>query len=156
MRSSAKTASEYMKELPPDRRKQLEVVRKMIKKNIPKECKEGIHWGMLTYSVPLKLYPAGYGENPDVPLPYIALASQKNYMALYLMTIYGDKNLGKWFHKAYKASGKKLDMGKGCLRFKKIEDLPLEVITEMIRKKPFKDFIATDEKSRKKLKKNNK
>ena len=153
MQSKAQTASEYMKQLPKDRKGQMETIRKLIKKNIPKECKEGIQWGMLAYSVPLKIYPAGYGEDKTVPLPYVALASQKNYMAIYLMNTYGDQKIKSWFLGAYKDSGKKLDMGKSCIRFKKVDDLALDVIAEVLRKVSLKEFIAMYEKGRKKLKK---
>jgi hypothetical protein len=125
-------------------------VRKIIKKNLPKGYKEMIQWGMLSYAVPLSIYPKGYGGKPDVPLPYIALASQKNYYSLYLMNVYGSKENDKWFREAYKKSGKKLDMGKGCVRFKSLEELPLDVIEKAVALVPVKKFIEQYEKARKK------
>jgi hypothetical protein len=142
MQSKAKTAAEYLKGLPPERRKEIAMVRKVILKNLPKGYKEGMQYGMLSYMVPLTLYPKGYGGKKDVPLPYVCLASQKNYYALYLMHTYGNKEADAWFRKAYKESGKKLDMGKGCVRFKKLEDLPLDVIGKTIALIPVKKFIA--------------
>ena len=150
MQSKAKTPLEYLKSLPPERKKDIEAVRKIIRKNLPKGYKEMIQWGMLSYAVPLSLYPKGYGDNPNVPLPYIGLASQKNYMSLYLMGTYGNKEADKWFRDAYKKAGKKLDMGKGCVRFKKLEDLPLDVIAQAVRLSPVKKHIETYEKARQK------
>jgi hypothetical protein len=150
MQSKAKTPSEYIDSLPTDRKKDIEAVRKIIKKNLPKGYKEMIQWGMLSYAVPLSIYPKGYGGKPDVPLPYIALASQKNYYSLYLMNVYGSKENDKWFREAYKKSGKKLDMGKGCVRFKSLEELPLDVIEKAVALVPVKKFIEQYEKARKK------
>ena len=149
MQSKAKTVNEYVKELPPDRRREIEIVRKVIKKNLPTGYKEMMQWGMISYAVPLSLYPKGYGGKSDVPLPYMGLASQKNYMALYLMCVYGNKKVEGWFRKEYKKSGKKLDMGKGCVRFKTLNDLPLELIGKTVAITPVKKFIEIYEKARK-------
>lgn len=124
-------------------------VRKTILKHLPKGYEERMQYGMIGYSVPLKRYPAGYLGQKDVPLPYAALASQKNYMSIYLMNIYGDKKAEKWFREAYKASGKKLDMGKSCVRFKKLEDVPLDVIGKAIAQTPVEALIKAYEKARK-------
>ena len=132
MQSKAKTVIEYLKELPEDRRKAIKKVRATIKAALPKGYKETMQYGMITYIVPLSIYPRGYGENKEVPLPYLSLASQKNYMALYLMGVYAGKKSGIWFQKEYKKTGKRLDMGKGCVRFKTIDDLPLELIAETV------------------------
>lgn len=148
MQSKAKTAKKYIESLPPERKKDIEAVRKVIKKNLPKGYQEMMQWGMLSYAVPLSIYPKGYGENPEVPLPYIGLASQKNYMSLYLMGTYGNKKDDKWFREAYKKSGKKLDMGKGCVRFKSIDDLPLDVVAKAVALSPVKKHIETYEKAR--------
>lgn len=153
MKSNATTVKEYLAELPEDRRAGILAVRKVILANLPKGYQEGMQWGMICYSVPLALYPRGYGENKEVPLPYLALASQKNYMALYLMNIYAKGGQESWFAKEYKATGKKLDMGKGCVRFKKLDDLPLEVIAKAVALTPMKEWIATYSASREKMKK---
>ncbi|HYD91684.1 MAG TPA: DUF1801 domain-containing protein, partial [Flavobacterium sp.] len=130
MQSQAKTVKEYLDQLPSEQRGELEAVRKVVRKNLPKGYVETMQYSMITYVVPLKIYPTGYLGKKDVPLPYIGLASQKNYLSLYLMNIYGDHKLREAFLKAYKKSGKKLDMGKSCLRFKKAADLSLDVIGE--------------------------
>lgn len=148
--SSAKTVKEYLDGLSPERRKEIEAVRKIIIKNLPKGYEEGISYGMLGYCVPLSLYPKGYLGKKDVPLPYACLASQKHYMALYLNNVYGDKATDEWFRKTYKASGKKLDMGKSCVRFKSADDLPLEVIGQAIAKTPVQTYIERYEAARKK------
>jgi hypothetical protein len=139
MQSKAKTASEYIKSLPADRQVAIKAVRGTILKNLPKGYEETMAYGMITYVVPLKLYPAGYGENKNVPLPYLSLASQKNHMALYMMCIYGEGE--DRFKKDYLATGKKLDMGKGCVRFKKLEDLPLAMIGKTVARFPVKKFV---------------
>ena len=95
-----------------------------------------MQYGMICYAVPHRLFPAGYHCDPSKPLCYGGLASQKNYMSVYLMCIYGDQDHAKWFREAWKKSGKKLDAGKGCIRFKKVDDLPLDVIGEAIRRVP--------------------
>src|SRR5437867_9584228 len=125
MLSTAKTVADYLAELPPDRREAISAVRKVILKNLPKGFEEIMQYGMIGYVVPFKLFPAGYHCDPTQPLCYAGLASQKNHMAIYLMTVYGHKETEEWFVRAYKASGKKLDMGKSCVRFKKLDDLPL-------------------------------
>ena len=149
MLSKATTVKDYLAELPEERRTAIEAVRKVVLQNLPKGYKEGVMYGMIGYVVPLETYPKGYLDNPKIPLTYIGLASQKNYMALYLTNVYTDKNTESWFAKAYKATGKKLDMGKSCVRFKKLEDLPLEVIAEVVAMTPVKDFIASYEAGRK-------
>ena len=97
---------------------------------------------MIGYSVPHSVYPAGYHCDPKQPLPFAGLASQKNYMSVYLMCVYGSKEHEEWFRAVWKKSGKKLDMGKSCIRFKKVEDVALDVIGEAIRRVPVKKFIA--------------
>lgn len=144
MHSNAKTVKEYLASLPPERRKDMELMRTLIKKNLPKGFQE-IMDGMIVYSVPLKTYPAGYLNNPQYPLPCIGLASQKNNMALYLMTVYADPKLDAWFRKTYKATGKKLDMGKSCIRFKSVDKLALDVIAEVLTKVSVEDYVASYE-----------
>jgi uncharacterized protein YdhG (YjbR/CyaY superfamily) len=153
MQSKAKTVNQYLAELPPDRRDAINAVRKVILKNLPEGFEETMLYGMICYVVPHKLFPAGYHCDPSQPLCYAGLASQKNHMAVYLMTVYGHKDTENWFVKAYKATGKKLDMGKSCVRFKKLDDLPLDVIGQAIARVPVDKYIKAYEESRKKAKK---
>ena len=120
---TASTVAQYLAALPADRRAALSAVRKVINENLPDGYEEGIQFGMIGWYVPLSLYPAGYGENPKVPLSFVALASQKSGMVLHFLCFYGHPTLSTWFTSEYKKSGKKLDMGKGCVRFKSLEDL---------------------------------
>ena len=145
MQSAAKTVSEYLAELPEDRRAAISKIRGVIRKNLPKGYAETMQYGMITYVVPHKLYQAGYHCNPEDALPYASVASQKNYMSLYLTTVYMNVNLQAWLREQYAERGLKLDMGKACLRFKKLEQLPLDVIGELIAKVPVADFIQTYE-----------
>ncbi len=131
----------YLAALPEDRRSALSAVREVITKNLPKGYQEGIQYKMIGYFVPHALYPAGYHANPKEPLPLLHLASQKGYMALYLMCVYADPELNAWFVDAYAKSGKKLDMGKACVRFKRLEDLPLEVVGKVVAKVPVAKFV---------------
>lgn len=135
------TVTEYINSLPLLRRPVIRAVRRVIKANLPAGYREVMQYGMITYVVPLTLYPAGYLGKKDVPLPYLALASQKNYLALYLMNIYGDKKAEEWFKREYQASGKKLDMGKSCLRFRRLEDLPLDLIGQAVARTSPAQFI---------------
>jgi hypothetical protein len=107
-----------------------------------------MQYGMIGYYVPHRVFPAGYHCDPRQPLPFAGLASQKNHMSLYLMSVYGGGEHGEWFKKAWAKTGKKLDMGKACIRFKKLDDLPLEVIAEAIRRVPAKKYIAHYEAAR--------
>jgi hypothetical protein len=125
MQSKAATVKEYLAELPDDRRKALEAVRKVVRKNLDKAYVEGMQYGMVGYYVPHKVYPPGYHCDPKQPLPFAGMASQKNHMSLYLFCVYNNPELLAWFQKAVAKSGKKLNMGKSCIRFKKLEDLPL-------------------------------
>jgi hypothetical protein len=146
MQSSAKTVKDYLKELPADRREAINAVRGVILANLPKGYEECMSYGMIGYVVPHSIYPKGYQCNPKVPLPFVNLASQKNHMAFYLMCCYGDAKLKAWFEKAWKATGKKFDMGGGCVRFKTLEDVPLEVIGELVAKLPVDVYIRRIEK----------
>lgn len=136
------SVNEYLASLPEERKTAVEAVRQVILKNLPKGYEEGIQYGMIGYYVPHSLYPAGYHCDPREPLPFASLASQKNHMAVYAMCIYSDPALLEWFETAWAKTGKKLDMGKSCIRFKKLDDLPLEIIGAMIRKVPVKKHIA--------------
>lgn len=142
MKSTAATVEQYLAELPPVRREALEAVRAVILKNLPKGYEEGMQYGMIGYFVPHSVYPPGYHCDPTQPLPFASLASQKNYMSLYLMCIYGDPEHEAWFRQAWAETGKKLDMGKSCVRFKKLEDLPLNLIGRAVKRVPAKKFIA--------------
>lgn len=154
MQSKAATVEQYLAELPPDRREAVAAVRKVILKNLDKGYAEGMSYGMIGYSVPHSVFPAGYHCNPEQPLPFAGLASQKQHLSLYIMFLYCgcegsvDSDVLKWFKQAWAASGKKkLDMGKACIRFKKLDDIPLDVIGEAIRRMPAKKFVAEYEKA---------
>ncbi len=148
MQSKAVTVSAYLKELPPERRQTIQALRKLIKENLPKGYKEACQYGILAYVVPLSIYPKGYGGNPEVPLSYICLASQKNYLSLYLMNIYADPKADKWFREGFRKAGKKLNMGKSCVRFKSLDELPLEIIGKAVALTPVKKYVSMYEKSR--------
>jgi hypothetical protein len=150
--SKAKTVKEYLAELPDDRRAAIQAVRKVILANLDKDFEEGMQYGMISYCVPHHVYPPGYHCDPKVPLLYAALASQKNYLSVYLMSIYGHKESADWFKKAWSQTGKKLDMGKSCVRFKKVEDLALEVIGQAVARVPAKKYIEYCENARKQMK----
>ena len=141
MQSKAKTVAEYIDSLPEDRKKAIRAVRAVIRKNLGKGLKEGMQYGMIGYAIPHSVYPQGYHCDPQQPVPFAALASQKNHMAVYLMCVYGMEEHQKWFRQAWAKTGKRLDMGKGCVRFKKLEDLPLDVIGEAIRRVSAEDFL---------------
>jgi hypothetical protein len=142
MQSKAKTVKQYLAELPPDRRAAIQAVRDVVLKNLDSDYEECMCYGMIGYVVPHRIYPPGYQCNPDLPLPFANLASQKNHMAVYLCGIYGNSDNAAWFKQAWAKTGKKLDMGKACIRFKKLDDLALDVIGESIRRMPVKDYIA--------------
>ena len=138
MRSEAKTVEAYLSELPEDRKEQLTEVRKVILDNLPEGYEETMNWGMICYEVPLKINPDTYNKQP---LLYAALASQKNHMAVYLSGIYMDTKLSEKFIEDYKATGKKIDIGKSCVRFKKLENLPLDLIGWAISAYSIDEFI---------------
>ena len=155
MQSKATTVRDYLAELPPERREAISNVRDVILKNLDKDYEEGMSYGMIGYYVPHRIYPNGYQADPRQGLPFVSLASQKNYMSLYLMGLYcgcvdgvSDTALIRWFREAWKKSGKKLEMGKSCIRFKKADDLPLPVIGEAIRRMPAKTYIELYEKAK--------
>jgi len=131
MESKATTPEEYIETLPDERKDIIRKIRKVILKNLPKGFKEGMGYGMIGYVVPHSLYPPGYHVDPSKPLMMMSLASQKNHIALYHMGLYGGAHLD-WFKKEWpKHSTRKLDMGKACIRFKKTEDVPLDLIGEL-------------------------
>jgi hypothetical protein len=141
MQSKAKTVQEYLDQLPDHRREAISAVRDVMLKNLPKGFEEGMQYGMIGYFVPHSVYPDGYHCNPKEPLPYASLAAQKNYMSIYLMCIYGDEAHRDWFVEAWNKTGKKLDMGKSCVRFKKLEDVPLKVVGQAMKRVTVKKFI---------------
>ena len=144
-KSKAATAEEYLAELVEDRRAALAAVRKVILDHLPEGYEETMRYGMIGYVVPLESYPTTYNGQP---LTYAALASQKNYMTLYLMNIYSDPEAERWFVEQYEVSGKKLDMGKSCVRFKKLDDLPMDLIGQAIAATSMAEFIRRYEASR--------
>lgn len=145
MQSDAKTVTEYLASLPDDRRAAIKAVRSIIKKNLPRGYAEGMDYGMINYFVPLERYPDTYNRKP---LSYVALGSQKNHLALYLTCVYVDESGDEKFRKAWAKTGKKLDMGKGCLRFRKVDDLALDVIGKQIAATSVDAFIKNYERSR--------
>src|SRR5258708_25087875 len=147
MKRSDGTVQEYLKELPADRREAINAVRRVILANLPQGDEECMGYGMIGYVVPHSIYPKGYQCNPKVPLPFVNLGSKKNHMSLHLMCCYGDPKLKASFEKAWKDAGKKFDMGGGCVRFKKLEDVPLEVIGELVASMPVEVYIRRIEKT---------
>ena len=145
MKSSAKTVQQYLDSLPEDRREIVDAVREAILANLDDDYEEGMQYGMIGYYVPHSVYPAGYHCDPKQPLPFASIASQKNHVAAYLMCVYGDAKQEQWFRDAWTQTGKKLDMGKSCVRFKKLEHVALDVIGEAIRRVPARAFIANYE-----------
>ena len=145
MRSEASTVEEYLAELPDHRRDAITSVRQTILERLPPGYAEKMNWGMISYEVPLDTYPNTYNGKP---LMYAALASQKNHMAVYLSAIYADEDDRKRFEASYRATGKRYDVGKSCVRFRKLDDLPLEVIGDAIAAVPVEEFIAKYERGR--------
>lgn len=151
MQSKARTPEEYIAELPAERKEAVQKLRKTITENLPKGFEEGMGYGMLGYAVPHSIYPKGYHCNPKDPLPFMGLASQKNFVAFYHMGIYADKKLYDWFVAEYSKQCKfKLDMGKSCVRFKKMDDIPYDLIAELTKKITVQDWIETYESAFKK------
>jgi hypothetical protein len=144
MKSEATTVNDYLNSLPEERRIAISAVRKVILKNLPKGIEEVMNWGMISYQIPLSTYPDTYNRQP---LMYVALASQKNYMAVHLLGIYLGEETRLKFEADYKSAGKKLDAGKGCARFKKLDDLPLDLIGKVVASTTVEKFISFFEKS---------
>ena len=148
MQSKASTVADYLASLPEDRRAAISAVRDVILKNLDTDYEEGMNYGMIGYYVPHRVYPPGYHCDPKQPLPFAGLASQKNHMSLYLMSVYCGCVQGtpagshaRWFRDEWAKTGKKLDMGKACIRFRRIEDLPLELIGKAVKRVPAKAYI---------------
>jgi len=151
MISKARTPDEYIRSLPADRKAAIQELRKTILKNLPKGFKETMSYGMVGYVVPHEIYPDGYHCDPKLPLPFMAFASQKNFIAFYHMGIYAMPDLMKWYKTEYpKHSKAKLDMGKSCSRFNKPEHIPYKLIGQLVKKVSVKKWIDTYEKNLKK------
>ena len=148
-RSMAGSVEDYLEELPRERREALQEVRKVVLDNLPAGYVETMNWGVISYEISLERYPDTYNKRP---LMYAALASQKNYMSLYLMCVYSHKESRVRFEEKFKARGKKLNMGKSCVRFKKVEDLPLDVVGETIAGTSVDAYIRIYQESRTKRK----
>lgn len=142
MKSAARTVEEYLAKLPDDRREAISAVRETIVAHLPEGVEEGVQYGMIGYYVPHSVYPPGYHCDPRQPLPFAALAAQKNYLSVYLCSIYQNPDDEQWVRDRFAEHGKKPDMGKSCIRFKQLEDIPLEVIGEAIARVPVAGFIA--------------
>ncbi len=143
MQSTATTVSAYLEEIPEERKDALKKLRETILKNIPKGFVEQMTYGMIGYVVPHSIYPNGYHCTPELPLPFISFASQKNFIALYHMGIYANPELLNWFVTEYpKHSTQKLDMGKSCIRFKKANQIPFELIAELAQKMSVQEWIT--------------
>lgn len=135
MQSSATTVDAYLESLPDDRKQAMNSLRDVIKQNLPKDFEETMQYGMISYVVPHSLYPQGYHCKPKDALPFMSIGSQKNFIVLHHLGIYGDTELLDWFLQAYtKVATSKIDMGKGCVRFKKVDQIPFEVIGELAAK----------------------
>ncbi len=143
--SDAVSVEEYLSELDDVRQEAVSAVRQVILDNLPVGYEEIMQYGMISYVVPLDVLADTYNGQP---LMYIALASQKQYMSLYLTNVYGDESVEKWFKERYLATGKKLNMGKSCVRFRKLDDLPLELVAEVVARTPIDEFVTTYQASR--------
>lgn len=151
MQSQCETVNEYIEKLPEERKEAVKKLREAILKSLPSGFEEGMGYGMAGYVVPHKIYPAGYHCKPNTPLPFAGFASQKNFISLYHMGLYADPKLYDWFVAEYpKHSRLKLDMGKSCIRFKKTNEIPLALISELFSKMSVQDWIELYEKNLKK------
>jgi uncharacterized protein YdhG (YjbR/CyaY superfamily) len=151
MQIKADTPDKYIDSLPQDRKQAMQQLRKTILDNLPKGFVETIGYGMIGYVVPHSIYPNGYHCNPTLPLPFLNIASQKNFISIYHMGLYTDKKLLEWFTNEYlKSSKTKPDMGKSCMRFKKPDQIPFELIAELVKKISVKEWIEAYEKMLKK------
>ena len=145
MQSKAKTVEDYLSELDDSRRDAISAVRDVVLENLPDGYEEMMLFGMITYAIPLTTFADTYNKQP---LMYAALASQKRHMALYLTNVYGDESVETWFRERYLATGKRLDMGKSCVRFRKLDDLPLDLVGETIARTPVAEFLEIYKASR--------
>lgn len=151
MQYKASTPEDYLEQIPEERKAVFSKLRQTILKHLPKGFEEGISYGMIGYVVPHSLYPGGYHCDPKLPLPFLSIASQKNFIAFYHMGIYAKKELLDWFVAEYPKHCKtKLDMGKSCVRFKKMEDIPFDLLGELCSKMTPEEWISIYEKALKK------
>lgn len=151
MQATATTPEEYIENLPEERRAPMQQLRETIRQHLPAGFEERIIYGMLGYVVPFSTYPAGYHCDTSLPLSFLSIASQKNFIAVYHMGIYSDESLFKWFTDEYpKHSKRKLDMGKSCIRFKKMEEIPYELIGELATKMTPEEWVTLCERILKK------
>lgn len=151
MKIAASTVQEYLQNIPEERKPYFNRLRDVIVENLPEGFEETLQYGMVGYVVPLATYPDGYHCKPSEPLPFAHIASQKNFIALYHSGIYASKDILDWFVAEYpKHCTRKLDMGKSCVRFKKIEEIPYELIAELMQKISAQDWIDIYEKNVKK------
>ena len=146
MKIESQSVNDYFKKVPTERQESMNKLRTIINTNLPKGFEECLGYGMPSWVVPHSIYPSGYHTTPHLPLPFMSLASQKNFIALYYMGIYADKNLLDWWEKEYaKQCKRKLDMGKSCIRFKYLDDIPYELIAELCKKITPNDWIKVYE-----------
>ena len=151
MKYTAASPDDYVSQLPEERAIVISKLRSLIQENIPKGFTEEISYGMIGYIVPHSLYPAGYHCDPSLPLPFINIASQKNFIAFYHMGIYANRDLYDWFVGEFpKHCSRKLDMGKSCIRFKKMDDIPFGLLTELVKKMTVSDWVSLYEEQFKK------
>lgn len=146
VQSSAETVEAYLASLPEERRAAVETVRQAILERLPEGYEEAMQYGMISYRIPLSRYPQTYNGQP---LAVASLGAQKSHMAVYLHNVYAEPGLTAWFEAEYRKSGKRMDMGKSCVRFRRIEDLPVELIGEAVARTPPEAFIALQEAIRK-------
>lgn len=142
MQSKAATVEQYLAELPPDRRAALTALRALFRKHLDRDFEEGMQYGGIGYYVPHRVFPPGYHCDPRQPLPFAGLASQKNHIGLYFMSLYMDPAEYARFTAAWKAAGKKLDMGKSCVRVKKLEDVPQDVVADVFKRITAAQYVA--------------
>lgn len=148
MKIEANNPEEYLKNIPEARQVSFRKLRNTIVENLPKGFEETMSYGMIGYVVPHSIYPSGYHCNPKLPLPFISIASQKNFIAFYHMGLYANQNLFEWFVKEYpKYSKYKLDMGKSCVRFKKVDDIPFDLLATLVQKISVEKWIEQYESS---------
>ena len=140
------TVAAYLRALPSEQRSTLTKLRQFIRKHVPKGYQEATNWGAITYQVPLKRYPETYNKQP---LCYVAIAAQKNYFSLYLMSVYGDPAKKRQLEQGFAHAGKKFDMGKACIRFRALDELPLDTVADIIASTPVDTYVAVYERSRK-------
>lgn len=145
-KSNTQTVEDYIEELPEYRRETIKEIRELILENLPEGYEETMNWGMISYEIPLEKYPDTYNNQP---LSYLGLAAQKNHNALYMMSVYQDEELQEWLEERFEESNKKMDMGRSCLRFQTVNDLPLDAIAKVIGHQTPDEFIEAYEETRK-------